>query len=64
MSDLVKKYGFGIALNSDGSDTAEIKDAICAVMNNYDFYIENSKKHKNKILWSGQEQLLRSVISK
>lgn len=64
MSELVTKYGFGIALKSDGSNIAEITDAIHTILNNYDFYVENIKKHKNKILWSEQEQMLRSIIDR
>lgn len=64
MSELVTKYGFGIALKSDGSNIAEITDAIYTILNNYDVYVENIKKHKNKILWSEQEQVLRSIVDK
>ncbi len=46
MSDLLTKYGFGVALKGDGSNVVEISDAIQAVMHDYDVYVENIKKQR------------------
>jgi len=62
MSDLVKQYGFGIALKSDGRNVSEITDAIGTILNNYDIYVENIKKHKENIVWSKQEEALKAII--
>lgn len=62
MSDLVLKYGFGVALKGDGSNASEISDAIQAVMQDYDVYVENIKKNKKHIVWSKQEQALKAIV--
>ena len=62
MRDLVTKYGFGVVLKSDGRDVSEITVAMQAVMDKYDFYVENIKKYKEYIVWSKQEQALKAIV--
>lgn len=61
MSDLVLKYGFGVALTGDGSNVVEISDAIHTLLNTYEVFFENTKKYKEQIVWSKQEQALQAI---
>lgn len=63
MSDLVEKYGFGVALNGDGSNVVEISDAIQTLLHNYEEFAENTKKNKEHIVWSKQEQALKAIVA-
>ena len=62
MSDLVLKYGFGVALKGDGSNVVEISEAIHTLLNKYEVFFENTKKNKEHIVWSKQEQALKAIV--
>jgi hypothetical protein len=63
MADLVKQYGFGVAMNTDGSNTNDIIHAIRSLNNNLDYYIKNIKSNKHLILWERQEIVLLNIIN-
>lgn len=64
MKELVDKYGFGIAIDSDGSNVQDIKEGIQQLISNYDTYKQNIAKHKENLLWNNQDGVIGEIVEK
>ena len=62
MKELIDKYGFGVAIDSDGSNVQDIKEAIEQLVSNYDTYKQNIAKHKGNLLWTNQEEVIHEIM--
>lgn len=62
MKEIVKKYGFGISIDSDGSDIKRIVEGINEIINNYDSYKLKIVQHRDKILWNQQTPIIKRII--
>lgn len=61
MKNVVEEYGFGIVINSDGSNVEEISTAIQTLRNNYSFYYENIIRNKHVLSWESQNELIGRI---
>lgn len=62
MKDLIDRYEFGVCVNTDGSDEALIVEGINKVLGNYQFYLDNIKKNKDRLLWDSQENVIKEFV--
>jgi len=62
MKELIDKYGFGIAISSDGSKEEEIKEAILQIDSHFDSFLQNIEKHKDNLLWDNQKEIFVGII--
>jgi hypothetical protein len=51
MASLVKDYGLGIALDTDGRDLVDIKNGIRLLLSNYNTYKQNCLKNIDTFVW-------------
>jgi len=64
MKEFVEGGGFGISVETDGSDISQIENGISRVLSNYDFYKNNTNDKQNSSLWDSQEAIIVNVIDK
>jgi len=64
MKELVDKYGFGVAIEDDGSDVAKIEAGLNKVLSNYDEYHQNNLLYRDNLLWNKQENTIKQIIEK
>ncbi len=62
MKEIVEKYGFGISINSDGSDLNEIIDSIKKILLNYSLYKMNVIKNRSILNWESQNDTIKRII--
>lgn len=62
MKTLIDKYGFGICIDSDGSDINKITKGLSSVIDNYDWYLENNNYYRSQILWDNQNPIIINII--
>jgi len=55
MASLVRDYGLGIALSSDGRDLEEIKNAIRLILLQYDQFKENCLENVDAFVWNDDD---------
>ncbi len=63
MRNLVHPYNFGVVLESDGRDIADIKKGIIELQNQYNRYKKNAQLYKNTFVWETQENEIRQAYS-
>ncbi len=51
MASLVKGYGLGIALDTDGRDLVDIKNGIRLLLSNYNTYKQNCSMNMDTFIW-------------
>ena len=64
MKDFVDKGGFGISVDTDGSDVSKIVEGLNYVLQNYDTIKNNINNSSDYALWDSQECTIMSVINK
>lgn len=64
LKELVEKYGFGVVVNTDGSDISEIIIGLQKVIYQRSKYIESIAKNKHLLTWERQEWILKDVVKK
>lgn len=64
MKELVDEYGFGVAIDNDGSDITKISDGIKDVVRNYQSYRENNLKYRDRLLWDNQEGKIKEIVNR
>lgn len=62
MKEIVDNYHVGVSIDSDGSDSEAIKDAILNILNNYQNYRQEIDRSKKKWLWYTQEDVLKVIM--
>lgn len=63
MKDFVENGGYGVMVETDGSDVEKIKAGIKALLENYDTYKKNVTG-KGCGLWSSQEGTIGEIVEK
>ena len=64
MQDLVREYGLGVVLDSDGSDIELITRGILDVMQNHDIYASNIAKYRMELNWNSQDYTHCEIINR
>ena len=64
MKDFVESGGFGISVDTDGSDVSKIIDGINYVVQNYDSIKANIANNSGYALWDSQEETMRAIMEK
>ena len=62
MKNIIEKFGFGISLQSDGSDELEIIEAIRRIREDYNLYKNMIDKNKDLLFWNSQNETLSKII--
>ena len=63
MKDFVENGGFGIVVDTDGSDVEKIKAGIKDLLENYNI-IQSNVKSKGCVAWSTQEGTIKEIVEK
>lgn len=64
MKELVEKYKVGVCANTDGSDQSKIVEAMNKLLHEYDSYKKQCVECADKLLWSGQDDIIRDVMER
>lgn len=64
MKDLVKKYGFGAVLDTDGTNIELITRGILDVVQNHNIYSSNIVKYRFQFNWDSQTQTHCEIINR
>lgn len=63
MKDFVENGGFGVVVDTDGSDVEKIKAGIKDLLENYN-KIQSNVKSKGCVTWSTQEGTIKEIVEK
>lgn len=61
MKEFVEAGGFGISVETDGSDARIIAEGISDILSNYDKYKKNIKINGSTALWDSQEGIIMNI---
>lgn len=64
MKEFVERGGFGIVVDTDGSDVSKIVDGINYVIRNYDVIKSNIAQNSSYALWDRQNDTLEQIMKK
>lgn len=64
MKGLLDEYGFGVAVDTDGSDEKLIEQGIDDLMANESVFISNIKKYRHLLTWDNQEPIIKEAINR
>lgn len=64
MKEFVERYGYGVSVETDGTDVEIIIDGLKELLSNYLKYKDNVEKKKEMLLWKHQEDEIQKIISK
>ena len=62
MASVVRKFGCGIVLSSDGSDPEEIAEALCELARNEAVYRAAAQKASRRLLWNMQDGTIARIV--
>ena len=62
MTNIVEKYGNGLALKTEGRNISEVTDGICKMLHDYDTYRQNSEKVKGEFCWEAQKEVFAKCL--
>lgn len=64
MKEFVEMGGFGISVDTDGSDVVKITEGIKYIMNHYEELKQNIDKNSKQAFWDSQEFTIREIVEK
>ncbi len=64
MKEIVDQYGFGVAIDDDGSSIIKIVEGMNQLINEYDKFHDNAINNRDKIKWDSQESVIQKIIMK
>lgn len=62
MKDFVEANGFGICVDTDGSDVNKIIKGLEDLISNYDKYKSNVMASSGQILWNSQNETIKKIV--
>ena len=63
MANVVREYGNGVVLKSDGRDVTENVAAICQMIDNYSNFEKKAQESKGIFSWEKQNDIFRKLLS-
>lgn len=64
MKEYVELNGFGISVDTDGSDVEKIVEGLKQVIANYNEYKKNVQGLSDQMMWNSQNGTIREIVEK
>ena len=63
MKEFVERGGYGISIDTDGTDVQKIIEGIKYVLENYNAIKQNIEKNSGSVLWESQEPTIKKLTN-